>query len=55
MKALAKFLTILLGILVWYLFVALCAWDMNPGHWHGFARFFWAIMSIFSITFIIQD
>ena len=54
MRALAKIILILLAILVWYLFVALCAWNPDPGHWSGFARFFWAIMIILSIGTIID-
>ena len=55
MRALAKIILILLAILVWYLFVALCAWNPDPGQWSGFARFCWAFMSILSIGSILND
>lgn len=53
MKNLKTIAYIIIAIIIWYVFISLCAWSLDPGHWSGFARFMFGLLSVFSIGSIL--
>ena len=40
---------ILVGMILWFVIISFCNWDLNPAHWSGFSRFLLAIFCIIVI------
>ena len=50
----ASILTWLILMILSYLLISFTSWDVNPRDWNGFARFLYAILTLFITIHIIR-